>query len=67
MKYCSTNADILIKILKHMFEKLKEQGINLNETGIIMNNCAFHRTGCVKDYWKSVRVSRYYLPAYWPY
>ena len=31
-----------------MFEKLKEQSINPNETEVIMDNCAFHRVGFVK-------------------
>ena len=50
VKCCSTNVDILITFLKHIFEELKEQGINPNKTGILIDNCAFHKAGCQKDY-----------------
>ena len=66
VKYCATNANILIKFLMYVLKQLKDQGVNPNETGIIMDNCAFHRAKWVKDYWRSVGVNLYYLPAYWP-
>ena len=27
----------------YVLKQLKDQGVNPNETGIIMDNCAFHR------------------------
>ena len=66
LKHWSSNAKILIKILKYLFEYLKEQGIFSYQTGIILDNWAFHRAIWVKDYWRSIGVNLFYLPAYWP-
>ena len=66
LKHWSSNAKTLIKFLKYLFEYLKEQGIFPYQTGIIIDNWAFHRAIWVKDYWRSIGVNLYYLPAYWP-
>ena len=65
LKHWSSNAKILIKFLKYLFEYLKEQGIFPYQTGIILYNWAFHRAIWVKDYWRSIGVNLCYLPANW--
>ena len=65
-KYMSSNGKNFLKFLKYIWNYFKEQGLNGTEIGIILNNWAIHRANIVKDYWRSIGVRLYFLPAYYP-
>ena len=66
-KHCTTNSKNLIVFIKFFTEYMNNHHrISPNKIGVILDNCATHRSKLFRDYWAKIGINLYYINAYSP-
>ena len=60
----STKSDVYTAFLKYLWRWMNEEGLNIQDCVIILDNWSIYRAEIVRSYWKQVGVKLFYLPQY---